>query len=110
MLIEEYERERGSIIVEGNEVAVSVPTDDGLRYLRTYPEGPTYAAVTGYYSLIYGTRGLERAEDDVLSGDDPGCSSAGSPTCSPGATPRAATSSSPWTRPCSRPPWPASAT
>ena len=48
-----------------------MPTDDRLRYLRTYPEGPTYAPVTGYYSLIYNTCGLERAEDDVLSGDDP---------------------------------------
>ena len=71
VLVDEYARERGSIIVDGNEMAVSVPTDDGLKYLRTYPEGPLYAAVTGYYSLIYGTWALERAEDDILSGDDP---------------------------------------
>jgi peptidoglycan glycosyltransferase len=71
VLTEEYDRERGSIIVDGNEVALSVPTEDRLRYLRTYPEGELYAPVTGYYSLIYNNSGMERAEDDILSGDDP---------------------------------------
>jgi peptidoglycan glycosyltransferase len=71
VLTEEYDRERGSIIVDGNEIALSVPTDDRLRYLRTYPEGELYAAATGYYSLIYNNWGMERAEDDILSGDDP---------------------------------------
>ncbi|TFV72911.1 penicillin-binding protein 2 [Blastococcus sp. CT_GayMR19] len=71
VLVDEYARERGSIVVAGNEIAVSAPTDDGLKYLRQYPEGGLYAAVTGYYSLIYNTAGIERAEDDVLSGDDP---------------------------------------
>jgi penicillin-binding protein A len=70
VLAEEYDRERGSLIVAGNEIAVSVPTDDRLEYLRTYPQGPLYAAVTGYYSLVYGNTGLERAENDVLSGED----------------------------------------
>jgi peptidoglycan glycosyltransferase len=71
VLVDEYGRERGSIVVAGNEIAVSVPTDDGLKYLRQYPQGGLYAAVTGYYSLIYNSAGIERAEDDVLSGDDP---------------------------------------
>ena len=38
VLVDEYARERGSIVVAGNEIAVSVPTDDGLKYLRQYPE------------------------------------------------------------------------
>lgn len=71
VLTEEYDRERGSIIVAGNEIALSVPTEDRLRYLRTYPEGDLYAAVTGYYSLIYNNSGMERAENDILSGEDP---------------------------------------
>ncbi len=71
VLVDEYARERGSIVVAGNEIAVSVPTDDGLKYLRQYPEGGLYAAVTGYYSLIYNNAGIERAENDVLSGEDP---------------------------------------
>jgi peptidoglycan glycosyltransferase len=71
VLAEEYGRQRGSIVVDGNEVAKSVPTKDALTYLRQYPSGPTYAAATGYYSLVYGNTGLERAENDVLSGSDP---------------------------------------
>ncbi len=70
VLTEEYSRERGSIVVDGTEVALSVPTQDQLRYLRQYPEGPTYAAVTGYYSLIYNSWQMEDAENDVLAGSD----------------------------------------
>ena len=32
----------------------SRPTDDRLKYQRTYPQGPEYAPVTGYYSLADG--------------------------------------------------------
>jgi penicillin-binding protein A len=71
VLAAEYDRERGAIIVDGEPVALSVPTDDRLRYLRQYPQGGLYAAVTGYYSLIYNNTGIERAEDDILSGQDP---------------------------------------
>ena len=67
---------------------MSVPTDDRLKYLRTYPEGPTYAAVTGYYSLIYGTWAPSAPRTTSSPATTPGCSSAGSPTCSPGATRR----------------------
>jgi peptidoglycan glycosyltransferase len=72
VLIEEYSRERGSIVVQGGtEIAKSTRTDDRLAYLREYSAGPTYAPVTGYYSLVYNTRGLERYENDVLAGNDP---------------------------------------
>jgi peptidoglycan glycosyltransferase len=71
VLAQEYDRERGSIVVAGNPVAQSVPTDDRLNYLRQYPQGPVYAAVTGSYSLIYGNSGLEYAENDILSGNAP---------------------------------------
>jgi peptidoglycan glycosyltransferase len=70
VLAEEYDRERGSIVVDGQEIAMSVPTDDRLTYLRQYPQAELYAAVTGYYSLVYSTSGLERAENEVLSGQD----------------------------------------
>lgn len=70
-LTDEYDRERGSIIVAGSEIALSVPTDDRLKYLRQYPQGPLWAAVTGYYSVIYNSSGMERAANEVLSGDDP---------------------------------------
>ncbi|MGY1681407.1 peptidoglycan D,D-transpeptidase FtsI family protein [Geodermatophilus sp. SYSU D01176] len=70
VLAEEYDRERGSIVVSGTEVANSIPTDDRLTYLRQYPQGPVYAPVTGYYSLVYGNWQLERAANPVLSGTD----------------------------------------
>ncbi len=70
VIVEEYDRERGSIVVDGTEIATSVATDDDLTYLRQYPQGPLYAGVTGYYSYLYGARGIERAENEVLTGDD----------------------------------------
>ena len=71
VLAEEYGRARGSVVVGGTEVARSVPTKDQLTYLRQYPQGPVFAPVTGSYSLVYGNTGLEKAENEVLSGADP---------------------------------------
>jgi peptidoglycan glycosyltransferase len=70
VLIDEYSRERGSIVVDGQPIAMSVPTDDALQYLRQYPSGPLYAPASGFYSLIYGPSGIERAENDLLAGSD----------------------------------------
>lgn len=70
-LAEEYNRERGSIVVAGNEVALSIETDDRLTYLRQYPAAELYAPVTGYYSVIYNSTGIERAENELLAGSDP---------------------------------------
>lgn len=69
-LYAEYSHPRGPIVVGGVNVAKSVPTNDSLKYLRTYPGGSLYGAVTGYYSLVYGSTGIEHAEDAVLSGTD----------------------------------------
>lgn len=69
-LLEEYDHPRGPIVVGGVDVAKSVPTHDTYKYLRTYPQGSLYAAATGYYSLIYGSTGVEHAEDQVLAGTD----------------------------------------
>ena len=71
VLAEEYDRERGSIIVAGQPIAESVPTDDRLTYLRQYPQAELYAHATGYYSLIYGKTALEDTENDLLAGNDP---------------------------------------
>ena len=70
VLLNEYASSRGQIIVQGTAVAQSTATNDELKYLRSYPQGPRYAAVTGYYSYIYGSSGIEAAEDSVLSGND----------------------------------------
>ncbi len=70
VLLRTYSRPRGQIVVHGSAIAVSKPTDDRLKYLRTYPLGPEYAPITGYYSLLEASTGIERAEDPVLSGED----------------------------------------
>lgn len=70
VLLDEYSRQRGQISAGGEVLAGSVGTDDRLRYLRRYNDGPMYAPVTGYYSQIYGTGGMERAQDSVLNGSD----------------------------------------
>jgi peptidoglycan glycosyltransferase len=70
-IIEQYGRERGAILVGPAPVARSVDTGDArLRYERRYPQGSTYAPATGFYSLVYGATGIERAEDPILSGTD----------------------------------------
>jgi peptidoglycan glycosyltransferase len=68
--LDEYKRQRGSIVVQGTPVAESVSTADALTYLRKYPAGPLYASVTGFNSLLYGQTGIEAAADGVLSGND----------------------------------------
>jgi peptidoglycan glycosyltransferase len=70
-VIKEYAKERGPILVGSSPVARSVATNDRLKFQRTYANGPLYAPATGYYSLIYGRSGIEKAEDAVLSGTDP---------------------------------------
>jgi peptidoglycan glycosyltransferase len=70
VLLEEYSRPRGQIIAGGLAVANSVETGGQLRFLRTYLNGPLYAPVTGYYSLRYGSGGMENAMDALLSGSD----------------------------------------
>jgi peptidoglycan glycosyltransferase len=68
-LIKEYSRDRGPLLVNGGTpVAESEPIDDVYQYQRTYPSGPTYAPVTGYFSVVYGSTGMERAAGDLLSG------------------------------------------
>lgn len=70
MLLAEYSRERGAILVESQAIAASEETSDNLAYLRTYAEGDVYAPITGFYSLVYGASGLEAKENDVLAGND----------------------------------------
>ncbi len=68
--VAEYSRERGSILVGGEAIARSTPTDDSLKYLRRYPGGAEYAPVTGYYSVVYGSTGIERSQNSSLAGTD----------------------------------------
>ncbi len=64
-----YSRERGAILVGREPVAESAPSDDEYDFLRTYEEPFKYAHETGYFSF-YDQTGVERSQNDVLSGDD----------------------------------------
>jgi penicillin-binding protein A len=70
LLLEEYKVNRGEILArDGRTVlARSRVTEGDLKYLRVYPNGPLYAGVTGYYSVVFGRYGLEQTENDYLAG------------------------------------------
>lgn len=67
-LLEEYSRERGPILVQSASVAKSVPSEGIYKYLRVYDPGAAYAPATGFYSMVYGATGIERAENSTLNG------------------------------------------
>lgn len=74
-LLESYEVQRGAITAgrgDGRvEIAHSIETDDQLRYLRVYPDGPLYAHITGFDSFVFGRAQLERTYHDFLVGAAP---------------------------------------
>lgn len=70
VLLAEYARKRGQISADGQVLAGSSEVDDRLRFQRQYPEGPAFAPITGYYSTLFKSGGLERSLDEVLNGSD----------------------------------------
>ena len=70
VLLDEYSRQRGQISAGGQLLAYSASTNGHFRFLRVYPNPQAYAPVTGFYSLLYSSTGLERAEDSILNGSD----------------------------------------
>jgi peptidoglycan glycosyltransferase len=69
-LLAEYSIERGEIVTADDvTLARSEETNDRLKYLRKYPVGDLFGHITGYYSHIYGTDGIERSFDDYLLGE-----------------------------------------
>jgi penicillin-binding protein A len=67
----EFSRERGPILVADDPVAQSRPVKDRFEFLRTYSKAKQYAHLTGYYSYIYGSSGVELTQNEILSGSDP---------------------------------------
>ncbi|WP_066517315.1 peptidoglycan D,D-transpeptidase FtsI family protein [Curtobacterium ammoniigenes] len=67
-ILASYSTKRGAILVDGNPIAESVPSNDQYKYQRTYSNGPLYAPVTGYFTLGQGSTGIEHAENQELSG------------------------------------------
>ena len=70
LILEEYSRERGPILVGDKAIASSIETDDRLKYKREYAEGPLYAPATGFYSIVYGASAVEAESNSILAGTD----------------------------------------
>lgn len=67
-LYDSYSAERGPILVNGEPVAESTPSDDQYRFQRVYTQPELYSAITGYFTLNQGNSGVEGALNDYLSG------------------------------------------
>ncbi|WP_374008860.1 peptidoglycan D,D-transpeptidase FtsI family protein [Leifsonia sp. LS-T14] len=63
-----YSAQRGAILVAGQPVAQSVPSDDVYKWQRVYSNGPLYSAVTGFFPINGEPTGLEGALNAKLSG------------------------------------------
>ncbi|MGP6169749.1 penicillin-binding transpeptidase domain-containing protein [Microbacterium sp. A196] len=72
-LLDSYEIQRGSIIVDGMPIATSVPTNDEFQYQRVYADSPMWSDVTGYFNpALQSSTGIERALNAELSGTGAG--------------------------------------
>ena len=76
--LREFDKPRGEIVTaDGKIIAMTEPVDlaqnpnDKFNLQRVYPYGDTYAHITGYYSLGFGSTQLERTQNDVLVGKTP---------------------------------------
>ena len=70
VVVREFNQERGLITTsDGVIIAESQEVESELKYQRQYPYGTLYAQVTGYFSFLYGSEGLERSHNDYLSGN-----------------------------------------
>ncbi len=65
-----FSKYRGPILIDGEQVARSIPNAANTRWQRVYPDGTLYASTTGFLSAIYGLTGIERYENPILSGED----------------------------------------
>ncbi|MCU1460241.1 MAG: cell division protein FtsI/penicillin-binding protein 2 [Acidimicrobiales bacterium] len=71
-VVRDFSEPRGSILsADGAVLAESVPTGDAFKRLRRYPEGSTFAHITGYFSLNYGSEGIEQQYAKELAGRTP---------------------------------------
>lgn len=68
-LYKQFGGPRGPILVEGDPIAESVPSDStSFDYQRVYHDPAMYSGITGFYSLNYGQTGLEQRLNEWLSG------------------------------------------
>ncbi|MFG1624369.1 peptidoglycan D,D-transpeptidase FtsI family protein [Kribbella sp. NPDC049227] len=62
---------RGPILIGSTPIAKSEQSNDRFKFQRTYPAGPTYAPLTGFYSYLFGRGGIELTMNSELNGSDP---------------------------------------
>ena len=68
-IYKEYSRERGPIVAGKASLATSKPVNDVYKYQRTYPDGPLFAHVTGWYAAaLASATGMENAANPYLAG------------------------------------------
>jgi peptidoglycan glycosyltransferase len=68
-LYDSYKTKRGAILVQGQPIAESVQSADAYHWQRKFLS-PMYSAVTGFYSNLQGTSGLEQALGTYLTGQN----------------------------------------
>jgi peptidoglycan glycosyltransferase len=72
-VVRDFSRARGRIVsADGVILAESVPSGDRFDYQRVYPTGDLFGHVTGYFSFQFGTDGVEKQYNDILSGHSAG--------------------------------------
>lgn len=66
-------RDRGPILVKGEAIAKSEPSQDSFRYQRVYTNPEMYSLITGYQMVAVSapSTGLERNQNEVLTGTAP---------------------------------------
>ena len=70
-LYKQYGTQRGPIVVGGEAIATSEPSNDAYSYQRVYTQGALYANLTGYFSTAFNSMtGIEAAMNGVLGGSD----------------------------------------
>ncbi|WP_194764404.1 peptidoglycan D,D-transpeptidase FtsI family protein [Microbacterium sp. UFMG61] len=68
-LLDSYEIQRGSIIVDDVAIASSVPSNDRYQFQRVYTDAAMWEPVTGYFNpALQSATGIERALNADLSG------------------------------------------
>lgn len=66
----QFAQPRGAILAGNTAIAQTVPAKGQFPYMREYANGPMYAAITGYYSFVYGRSRLEQIYNAELTGTD----------------------------------------
>ena len=63
-----FSHNRGAILTsDGTVIAETVPSTDIYHFQREYPQGPLYADISGYQSIIYGNDGIESYYNSYLT-------------------------------------------